>query len=256
MPSSSSFTSETASLLHNRVSVRKYQDKPVSEDMIEAILAAAFRAPTSSNIQAYSVVVVREQQTLQQLSVPTGNQQHVANAPVFLAFCADVTRIQYAMEKNGNSIERNNLELGLVSTIDAALVGMSVSLVADSFGLKDVMIGAVRNDAVKVAEILGLPKQVYCVFGMCLGWPSEEPQQKPRMAQAAMVHYEKYGNYQGVSDSAEMVERYDESLSAHYTSINKPTTPDSWTDAIAKKFSPQPRAGLREALKERGFDFS
>ena len=256
MPSSSSFSSETASLLHNRVSVRKYLDKPVSEEMVEAILAAAFRAPTSSNIQAYSVVVVRDQQTRQQLSVPTGNQQHVAEAPVFLAFCADLTRIQYAMEKNGKSIEHNNLELGLVSTIDAALVGMSVSLVAESFGLKGVMIGAVRNDPVEIANILGLPKQVYCVFGMCLGWPGEQPQQKPRMAQAAMVHYEKYGNHQGGSDSGEMVEAYDQNLSAHYTSINKPTTPDSWTHDIAKKFSPQPREGLREALKQRGFDFT
>jgi len=250
-----SFTSETQALLRDRVSVRKYTDKPVDEDMVTAILEAAFRAPTSSNIQAYSVIVVRDPDTLQQLSVPTGNQQHVAKTPVFLAFCADLTRMQTAMEKNDKSIEENNLELGLVSTIDAALVGMSTSLVAESFGLKGVMIGAVRNDPNKVADILGLPNQVYCVFGMCLGWPGEIPPQKPRMAQAAMVHYEHYGNHVGGHDRAEMLDDYDRELSDHYTAINKPTTAESWTHEIASKFSPQPRSGLRQALKERGFDF-
>ena len=52
---------------------------------------------------------------------------------------------------------------------------MSAYLAAESIGLKGLMIGAVRNDTLKTAEILGLPKRVYCVFGMCLGWPGRVP---------------------------------------------------------------------------------
>ncbi|NQW01646.1 MAG: nitroreductase family protein [Rhodospirillales bacterium] len=250
-----SFTSETSSLLADRVSVRRYSDKPVPAALVDAVLQAAFRAPTSSNIQAYSVVVVRDQERLKLLSAVTGNQKHVAATPVFLAFCADLTRMQAAMEKNGKSIEANNLELGLVSSIDAALVGMATSLVAESFGLKGVMIGAVRNDPTEVARILGLPKRVFCVFGMCLGWPDEAPVQKPRMAQQAMVHYETYGNHGADGDPVAMLEAYDRDLYAHYTAMQKLSAEDSWTAEIAKKFSPQPRAGLRAALRERGFDF-
>ena len=55
----SEFSSETIKLLAGRVSVRKFADRPVEDAMIEAVLRAAFRAPTSSNIQAYSVVQVR-----------------------------------------------------------------------------------------------------------------------------------------------------------------------------------------------------
>src|SRR3546814_1831639 len=79
-------TSETIRLLHDRVSVRRYTDHPVDDAHVEAILRAAFRAPTSSNIQSYSVVVVREPETLARLSVVTSNQRHVAREPVFLAF--------------------------------------------------------------------------------------------------------------------------------------------------------------------------
>ena len=256
MPDLSSYTSETIDLLLNRVSVRKYADKPVAQIMVDAILEAAFRAPTSSNIQAYSVVVDRDHDTLQKLSAVTGGQKHVANTPVFLAFCADLTRIQAAMKMNGGSIEVNSLETGLVASIDATLVGMSASLVAESLGLKGLMIGAVRNNASETAKILNLPKQVFCAFGMCLGWPAEEPPQKPRMAQAAMVHHEQYGNHENGQTPDALLNTYDRDLSAHYISINKPTTTDSWTHDIAKKFSPEPRANLRKELKDQGFDFS
>ena len=52
--------SETIRLLENRVSVRAYEDRPVPEETVNALLKAAFRAPTSSNIQAYSVIAVRD----------------------------------------------------------------------------------------------------------------------------------------------------------------------------------------------------
>ena len=48
--------------------------------MVRAILNAACRAPTSSNLQAYSLIVVRNSDVRKQLSMLTGNQQHVAEA--------------------------------------------------------------------------------------------------------------------------------------------------------------------------------
>lgn len=257
MPDSSvsPLRTETIDLLHRRVSVRKYADRPVPEEMIEAVLGAAFRAPTSSNIQSYSVVVVRDRETLQRLSVVARGQRHVAEAPVFLAFCADLTRITRAMELNGHDLDDNNLEVGLVSSIDAALVGMSASLAAESLGLQGVMIGAMRNDANAAAEVLGLPYRVYCVFGMCLGFPGEAPQQKPRMAQAAMVHYERYGSTRA-GDPAAALSAYDAELATHYRGTGRPTTDDSWTHDMDRKFHPPLRAGLRAQLRSRGFDFS
>ncbi len=244
-------SSETIEMLHNRVSVRTFRADPVPEAQIEAVLKAALRAPTSSNIQAYSVVVVRDAESRQRLSVATGNQSHVAETPVFLAFCADLTRIEWAMRRHGHSLDDNNLELGLVSTIDAALVGMSAYLAADSLGLKGVMIGGVRNDPAEVARILDLPHRVYCVFGMCLGWPSSTPQQKPRMDYHDVVHFERYR--QDGLDRA--LDAYDAVLATHYQQMGKSTTADSWTGEIDTKFSRPQRADLRRALGEMGFDF-
>jgi nitroreductase len=160
-------SSETMDVLLKRVSVRKYRDESVSDEVLDAVLQAAFRAPTSSNIQAYSVVVVRDAATKQAIAAAVGNQQHVIDCPVWLGFCADLTRIEHAMNMHEHELNTNNLEMGLVSSLDAALVGMSTYHVADSLDLKGVMIGAVRNKPEEIAAILGLPPRVYCVFGLC-----------------------------------------------------------------------------------------
>lgn len=248
-------TSETIETLRNRVSVRNYTREPVTEATVEAILQAAFRAPTSSNIQSYSVIVVRDAETKKRLSAVTGNQRHVVETDVFLGFCADLTRINRAIESQGHTFAENNLEFGVVSTIDAALVGMSAYLAAESLGLGGVMIGAIRNNASETAAILGLPHRVFCVFGLCLGWPTEVPQQKPRMDYAQMVHYERYGRLRDSRSMAEGVTAYDAALAAHYTSTGKPTASDSWSHETGSKFSVQPREKLRAELKARGFDF-
>ncbi len=250
-----SLTSDTIETLANRVSVRSYTDEPVTDEQVDAVLQAAFRAPTSSNIQSYSVVVVRDPETLKELAVVAGGQKHVDVAPVFLAFCADITRIDAAVTSKGGNIERNNLETGLVTSIDAALVGMSAYLAADSLGMKGVMIGAVRNNALETARILGLPRRAYCVFGMVLGWPDKVPPQKPRMAQQAVVHYEKYGQTRDGGKLDPAVAAYDKALAAHYKSLNMATAEDSWTHDVAKKFMPEPRQNLRAELAELGFDF-
>jgi nitroreductase len=245
-------SSETMQVLLNRVSVRKYRDEPVSDEVLDAVLHAAFRAPTSSNIQAYSVIVVRDQAAKEKIAVAANNQQHIIDCPLWLGFCADLTRIEHAMRMHGHELGTNNLETGLVSSIDATLVGMSTYHIADSLGLKGVMIGAVRNKPAEIAAILGLPARVYCVFGMCLGYVDEVPVQKPRMDFDAMVHREQYDT----GKMKDMVGRYDDALAEHYRGAGRTTNDNSWSNEVDEKFNPQPRADLRTTLAGMGFDFA
>ena len=243
--------SETISVLMQRVSVRRYRDEAVADAAVDAVLRAAFRAPTSSNIQAYSVVRVRDADARRDLADAAGGQRHVVECPVYLAFCADLTRMSEALRRNGHSLDDNNLEMGLVSSIDASLVGMSAYIAADSIGLKGVMIGGMRNDPERVARILGLPKRVYCVFGLCLGYADEVPAQKPRMDFDAVVHDERYD----ARHADALLERYDATLASHYRDGGRDTDDASWTREVSAKFGKPPRQGLRAALARLGFDF-
>jgi FMN reductase (NADPH) len=196
--------------------------------------------------------VVRDQAAKEKIAVAANNQQHIIDCPLWLGFCADLTRIEHAMRMHGHELGTNNLETGLVSSIDATLVGMSTYHIADSLGLKGVMIGAVRNKPAEIAAILGLPARVYCVFGMCLGYVDEVPEQKLRMDFNAVVHREQYD----ADKMPDMVSRYDDALAEHYRGAGRTTNDNSWSNEVDEKFNPQPRAGLRTTLAGMGFDFA
>ena len=243
--------SETIRVLGARRSIRDYADRDITDEQLTAILEAARRAPTSGNLQAYSVIVVRDPETKAKLAKIAGGQKHIETCPVYLAFVADLTRIETAFQRNGRDLDDNNLEMGLMASIDASLVGMAAYVAADSLGIQGVMIGAMRNDPEAVAEVLGLAHRTYVVFGLCLGYPAGQPKQKPRMPAEGVIHYERYDAAKAVG----IVSPYNAQLKAHYDEINKPTDDDSWSADVDKKYAERPRDHLRAALKGRGFDF-
>jgi FMN reductase (NADPH) len=244
---------EAIATLNRHVSMRRYTDRPVDDDTLHTLLEAARRAPTSSNLQAYSLLVVRDAATKAQLAHLAGDQRWVAEAPVFVAICADISRLAAAANMHGAALARNT-ELTLVAAIDAALVGMSACLAAESLGLGTVMIGGIRNHVVEAAQLLGLPQGAFIAFGLCIGWPddSQRPPLKPRLPAELVVHHERYQ----AGDLAPALAAYDAALAAHYRGEGRGSPDDAWTGVIARGFSTPRRPELRAALETLGFDFS
>ncbi len=79
------------SLLGHR-SVRAYSDRALPDDILQTIIAAAQSASSSSNLQAWSVVAVRDNARKERLAACAGNQKHVSTAPLLLVFIADLYR--------------------------------------------------------------------------------------------------------------------------------------------------------------------
>jgi nitroreductase len=247
-----SYSTPVTDIMNSHVTTRFYTGEPVPDEMLDSILAAARRAPTSSNMQTYSIVVVRDPVTRKVLAEIAHGQKHIETCEVFLAFCADTKRLETAVAAHGVDIAKS-LELTLVSTIDAALVGMSVQTAAESFGLGGVMIGAMRNDPKRAAELLSLPDGVFVVFGMCLGWPDNKlvPPQKPRLPREIVIHYEQYDH----SDPTPAIEAYDDELAAHYGNLNRNKHIAAWSGPIAGRLDNPLRPHLRSDLEEMGFSF-
>jgi nitroreductase len=237
--------SETVRLLESRVSVRKFRPDPVSDDLLATVLRAACRAPTSSNIQAYSLIVIRDAETRRALSVLAGNQAHVADTPVLLAVCADVSRSRRACELHGRPFAGQNMEIGLVATVDASLAGMCVMLAAESLGLGCVMIGGMRNKPLETARLLALPDGAFVVFGMCLGWPLERPEMRPRVPDDGAIHLGRYD----ASKTDDVLRAYDEMIT------NKGDAAMTWTARISRDFSTARRPDMRACLAALGLPF-
>ncbi|MCE7733893.1 MAG: NADPH-dependent oxidoreductase [Candidatus Heimdallarchaeota archaeon] len=236
--------------LNKHVSIRDYTSEPISEDLLSSILLSARRSPTSSNMQAYSFVVVRDQEVKKKLAEFAGNQKHVETCPVFIAICADISRLEVACEMHDKTLGKN-LENTLVATIDAALAGMSVCSAAESYGLGTVMIGGMRNHPKKVSELLNFPSGVLVVYGLCIGWPEKISQQKPRLEAGVNIHYEKYDD----SGIKAKITGYDGELAKFYSSERRQTPDEAWSGVVARGFSTPRRPHLRGELEELGFRF-
>jgi nitroreductase len=177
-------------------SVRHFLPKALPEGTLELLVAAAQSASTSSNMQLWSVVAIEDQERKARLAELAAGQKHIREAPLFLAWLADLRRVRALGEaRNAEMIGPDYLEMGMVAMIDAALAAQNAFAAMESLGLGGVYIGALRNHPEQVAEELGLPDNVFCVFGLCVGYPDPAAGEaiKPRLPQSAVLYREQYG---------------------------------------------------------------
>jgi nitroreductase len=198
------------SLLAHR-SVRAFLDRPLDPGTLERLVAAASSAPTSSNLQAWSVVAVEEPERRARLSVLAGNQGFVRRAPLFLCWIADLSRLERLGKARGQPLEGlAYLEAFMVALVDAAIAAQNALVAAESLGLGTVYVGALRNRPREVAEELELPPNAFAAFGLAVGWPDPIVPNavKPRLPQSLVLHRETYA----LRDEAAEIARYDERL--------------------------------------------
>jgi nitroreductase len=79
-------------LLRHR-SVRAYRPDPLPPGTLETLVAAAQSAPSSSNLQVWSVVAVEEEARKSRLAALAGNQRHIIEAPLLLIWLIDFDRL-------------------------------------------------------------------------------------------------------------------------------------------------------------------
>ncbi|MBL0929453.1 MAG: NADPH-dependent oxidoreductase [Alphaproteobacteria bacterium] len=183
-----------ASLLAHR-SVRGYAKAELPAGTLETLIAAAQSAPTSSNLQVWSVVAVADPARKARLSQLAGNQKHIVDAPLFLVWLADLSRLSRLGAARGAPTEGlDYFEMFLTAALDAALAAQNALVAAESLGLGTVYIGGIRNKPQDVAAELGLPTNVFPVFGLCVGVPDAAiiTGVKPRLRQDVVLHRETY----------------------------------------------------------------
>lgn len=186
---------EHISLLLSHRSVRGYRPDALPAGTLETLIAAAQSAATSSNLQTWSVVAVTDPDKKAALAKVAANQNHIEQCPLFLVWVADISRNQRLGAEEGVTLEvMPYQETFLVAAIDAALAAQNATVAAESLGLSCVYIGALRNNPLEVARIVGLPSGAFGVFGMCVGYASAAgaTEVKPRLPQEVVLHHETY----------------------------------------------------------------
>lgn len=232
-------------------SVRRFGPRDVTDAELAALIAAAQSAPTSSNLQAWSVIAVRDPDRKRRLAALAANQEFIAQAPLFLVWIADLGRARRLAAAAGTEVAATEyLETTLIAFVDAALAAQNAAVAAESLGLGTVFVGSVRNHTEEVAVELALPPHTVAAFGLAVGEPDpdEAAGVKPRLPQAAVLHYEQYAEA-----ADEHLPEYDERLRAYNDRFG---LEGDWTGRVLSRLKgPESMAGrhrLRDVLHRLG----
>ena len=253
--------SETIECVLSRRAVRRYKDEEVQEGLVDVLLACAQSAPTKSNLQQYSIIIVRDPIVKSKLQELCPKTDWLASSPVFLVFCADMRRNQRISEFRGYEHANNNLDTFLNATVDAALVMQCFIAAAESIHLGCAPISEVRYQIEEVTNILTLPKGVFPISGLTVGWPAAEGYVNQRLPSNVVVHQDVYDDELLETD----IELYDQRRHDIF-----PITPNrqlhadkygtadvcTWSENVARQLSVPERSNLREYLKDQGFEIS
>lgn len=165
--------------VHRRHSVRKYHaDMDVEQEKLHAILATACAAPSAGDLQAYKIIVVKEQSVREGLRDAASDQTFIAEAPVCLVFCCDRKRSAEEFGERGKT---------LYAIQDATIAAAYAQLAVVAAGMGSTWVGYFDDD--KVRTVLGLEGNCEPVAMLSLGYPAELPQPTSRRRLEDVVEY-------------------------------------------------------------------
>lgn len=172
--------------------MRNYSDKEISDAELKDILEQAMHAPTTGNMQLYSVVVTRDPKMKERLAPAHFNQPSVEKAAVLLTVCADTRRFGRWCEVSGANPGFDNFQGFLYALCDAMILAQQIVTVAEMKGLGTCYLGTVMFNAPQIAEILELPERVVPVACITMGWPEGESPVSERIPVEGFMHEEVY----------------------------------------------------------------
>lgn len=235
----------TIDLILSHRSIRQFTPEPITTQQLDQILSAAQSASSSSFLQANSIIRVTDKGLRATLAELAGHQAYVAEAAEFLLFCADYQRHSQIVP----DALTGYAEQLLIGAIDGALMAQNALLAAQSLGLGGVYIGGIRNNVAAVSEALSLPHLVIPLFGLCLGHPAQQPEQKPRLPRALVVHENRYPE----ALDRELLAQYDNQIQAYYQARSSNNKQQTWSGQIKTILGKEARPFMLGFLHSKGF---
>ncbi|MDG6894705.1 oxygen-insensitive NADPH nitroreductase [Volucribacter amazonae] len=233
-------SSTIATQLHHR-SIRQFTEQPIAEQICQQLIDVARMSSSSNHLQCISIVRITDMALREQIMACASHQVYIKQAPEFWVFCVDFAKHQQLCEQ----AQLDYTEVALIGAVDAGIMAQNVMVAAESLGLGGVFIGALRNHIEKVGELLHLPPHCFAVLGLCLGYPDQNPPQKPRLPQQTMCFE---NQYQPLTQN--QLDSYNQDIKNYYQQRGK--TRD-WYANIAKTLAQPVRPHILPYLQQQGF---
>ena len=164
-------------IIKNRRSIRKFQEKPIPENLIEKLIEALIWAPSAGNLQSRKFYLVFNQKKKEGLSKASRDQwDFIAGAPLVVVGCIDY--------KNDRFGERGR---NIFAICDVALSIQNLMLLAYSENLGSVWVGLFDEE--KVTKILNLPANLRPIALVPIGYPAEKPKTTTRLSKDELIKF-------------------------------------------------------------------
>ncbi|MFA9377213.1 MAG: nitroreductase family protein [Lachnotalea sp.] len=175
--------------IENRRSIRKYKNIEIESEKINDLLNCARLAPSGSNTQSASYIIVNDEDNRRKLAKASHNQEWMMAAPTFIVCVADICcRLK---EEEGLIIGEGSSQEEVKQIIrDTAIAAEHIVIEASHLGLGSCYVAWFKQEQIR--PLLHIPSDKYVVCILTLGYPDESPKPRPRKRLDELVHYEKW----------------------------------------------------------------
>lgn len=187
------YENETMKWLYERASVRAFEEKDIQDDVLNRIIDAGCHGATGGNLQPYSIIKIKSKEKKKALMDTECMQNIVEKAPVNLLFMIDWNRIKrWAEANNAPFVCEKSYRHFWIALQDTIIAAQNTCTAADCMGLGSVYLGTVESCFMELKDIFNLPKGVFPVVIVSLGYPKKYPSPAPKLLNDVIVHDEEY----------------------------------------------------------------
>lgn len=240
----------------NRGSCRRFDSKPVDNNLVETLCAVALASPTKSDLQQRDIVVVQEPALRDDINSLFDPGSWIARAPVLLVFCANNRRQRQLAEWRNKPFPNHHLDAFFNASVDAGIALSAFTTAAESVGLGCCPISEIRNHCESVSDKLYLPDYVFPIAGLAVGWPAQAPEISMRLPLSSTVHRDRFND----ENVKTQVENYDRrrASSQPYTQQRETesfgqSTEYGWSEDKARQYTVAQRTDFGKFIRAKGF---
>ncbi len=240
----------------SRGSCRSFEPKPVPDEILGVLSAAALASPSKSDLQQRDIVILRDPETRSELAKLVDGQDWVAEAPMIAVFCGNNRRQRLLHDWQDVAFANDHLDAFFNAACDAAIALGAFVTAAEALGLGTCPISAVRNEAQAVSDLLGLPDHVFPFAGLAIGYPRDRAAISMRLPLRVTCHIDRYDEH-GVQEA---VAAYDKARAASQPYAKQRLVETfgmasdyGWSDDKVRQYSEPERANFGAFVRAKGF---
>jgi nitroreductase len=174
-------------IIKGRRSIRRFQEKEVSQKIIQQLLDSIRWSPSWANTQCWEVVIVKDPATKEKLKETIGStnpsSKGIVEAPLVFALCGKA-------KSSGYYKGQVTTKFGDWLLFDIGIATQSLCLTAFHLGLGTVIIGMLDHDNAK--KVLGVGEDYEVVALIPVGYPARESAAPKRREIGEFTHYDTF----------------------------------------------------------------